>query len=164
MKQFHSEIPKLKTNYYHRVNQKEINVKSNLKQTKWNFFSRKIWNKSYQSFSTTLLGSWEIQYITWMLASVKTLLHTQYVLAVGFRTLVNQIDYICHDCLWTWLPPASSKEFLDIQATIGCGFTLKLRTWHDKNIQSNAPYRWVLRAEFNHFGQFGQMVECSFTN
>ena len=32
--------------------------------------------------------------------------------------------------------PASSKEFLDIQANIECGFTLKTRTWHDKNIQS----------------------------
>ena len=41
VKQFYSEIPKLKTNY-HRVNQKEINVKSNLKQTKLNFFSRKF--------------------------------------------------------------------------------------------------------------------------
>ena len=31
--------------------------------------------------------------------------------------------------------PASSKEFLDTQATIECRFTLK-RVWHDKNIQS----------------------------
>ena len=30
-----------------RVNQKEINVKNNLKQTKSIFFSRKIWNKSH---------------------------------------------------------------------------------------------------------------------
>ena len=30
-----------------RVNQKEINVKNNLKQTKSNFFSRKIWSKSH---------------------------------------------------------------------------------------------------------------------
>ena len=30
-----------------RVNQKEINVKNNLKQTKSNFFYRKIWNKSH---------------------------------------------------------------------------------------------------------------------
>ena len=37
--------------------------------------------------------------------------------------------------------PASSKEFLDNQATRECGFTLKMRTWHDQNIQSNAPYR-----------------------
>ena len=28
-------------------------------------------------------------------------------------------------CIWYDLPPASSKEFLDIQATIECGFTLK---------------------------------------
>ena len=32
VKQFHSEIPKRKTNCY-RVNQKEINVKNNLKET-----------------------------------------------------------------------------------------------------------------------------------
>ena len=37
--------------------------------------------------------------------------------------------------------PASSKEFLDNQATRECGFTLKMRTWHDQNIQSNAPYK-----------------------
>ena len=43
-----------------RVNQKEINVKINLKQIKSNFFSRKIWHKSHQSFSTIMLGSWEI--------------------------------------------------------------------------------------------------------
>ena len=29
-----------------------------------------------------------------------------------------------------------SKAFIDIQATIECGFTLKTCTWHDKNIQS----------------------------
>ena len=43
-----------------RANQKKINVKNNLKQIKSNFFSRKIWNKSHQNFSTMLLGSWEI--------------------------------------------------------------------------------------------------------
>ena len=125
------------------------------------------------------------------------------------------------------MAPASSKEFLDIQATVECGFTLKLvrdmkktysqmhrtdkysqhssiiwrvwpngwvfvyelsgcgfesrcshlisihgacfeqrvpwhsgngrvwihsqtRTWHDKKIQSNAPYRYVLTAQLNH--------------
>ena len=37
--------------------------------------------------------------------------------------------------------PALRKEFLDIQATIECGFTLNTRTWHHKNILSNAPYR-----------------------
>ena len=43
-----------------RANQKKINVKNNLKQIKSNFFYRKFWNKSYQNFSTKLLGSWEI--------------------------------------------------------------------------------------------------------
>ena len=37
--------------------------------------------------------------------------------------------------------PASTKEFLDNQATREFGFTLKMRTWHDDNIQSNALYR-----------------------
>ena len=35
------------------------------------------------------------------------------------------------------MAPASSKEFLDIQATVECGFTLKIRTSHDKNIQTD---------------------------
>ena len=33
------------------------------------------------------------------------------------------------------ITPASSKEFLDAQATTECRFTLKTRRWHDKNIQ-----------------------------
>ena len=44
-----------------------------------------------------------------------------------------------HSALTFW--HASSKEFLDIEATRECGFTLKTRTWHYKNMQSNAPYR-----------------------
>ena len=43
-----------------RASQKKINVKNNLRRIKSNFFSRKIWNKSHQNFSTMLLGSWEI--------------------------------------------------------------------------------------------------------
>ena len=133
------------------------------------------------------------------------------------------------------MAPASSKEFLDIQATVECGFTLKLvrdmiktnsqmhrtekysqhssiiwpvwpngwvfvyelsrcgfdsrcshlmfrygecfeqgvpwhsgncrawihsqtRTWHDKNIQSNAPYRKVLRATLNHLASLAKWL------
>ena len=37
----------LKKTVVTRVNQKEINMKYKLKQTKSNFFSRKIWNKSH---------------------------------------------------------------------------------------------------------------------
>ena len=37
-----------------RSNQKKINVKIDLKQIKSNFFSRKIWNKSCQNFSTVV--------------------------------------------------------------------------------------------------------------
>ena len=40
-----------------RVNQKEINVKNNLKQTKWHFYFRKNWNKSYQNFQPKCIGS-----------------------------------------------------------------------------------------------------------
>ena len=43
-----------------------------------------------------------------------------------------------------------SMEFLDIQATIECGFTLKTHMWHDKNIQSNALERQVLTTHLNH--------------
>ena len=49
---------------------------------------------------------------------------------------------------WLWLRallqslkllilPVSSKEFLDIQATVECGFTLKRVPWHDKKMQSH---------------------------
>ena len=133
------------------------------------------------------------------------------------------------------MAPASRKEFLDIQATVECGFTLKLvrdmiktysqmhrtdkysqhiwiiwpvwlngwvfvyelsgcefesrcshlmfrygacfkqgvpwhsgncrvwihcqtRTWHDKNIQSNAPYREVLTAQLNHLASLAKWL------
>ena len=40
------------------------------------------------------------------------------------------------------------------------------RTWHEKNIQS--PYKCTVQIRIQNtaqsFGQFGQMVECSFTN
>ena len=31
---------------------------------------------------------------------------------------------------------------------------LKTRTWHDNNIRSNAPYRWILRTQLNHLASF----------
>ena len=38
-----------------------------------------------------------------------------------------------------------------------------MRTWHDKNIQWNAPYIQITTHNSAHsYGQFGQMVECSF--
>ena len=133
------------------------------------------------------------------------------------------------------MAPASSKEFLDIQATVECGFTLKFvrdmkktynqmhrtdkysqhwsiiwpvwpngwlfvyelsgcgfesrcshlmfrygacfeqgvpwhsgncrvwihsqtRRWHEKNIQSNAPYRWVLTTQLNHLASLAKWL------
>ena len=32
------------------------------------------------------------------------------------------------------------------------------------HLQSNASHRQVLTTQFNHFGQFGLMVKCSFIN
>ena len=63
--------------------------------------------------------------------------------------------------------PASSKEFLDIQATIKCGFTLK-RVGDMTRIYSQM-HRTDRYSEHSSIikkknGQFGQMVECSFTN
>ena len=40
----------LKQIFIIRANQKKINVKNSLKQIKSNFFSRKVWNKSYQNY------------------------------------------------------------------------------------------------------------------
>ena len=37
--------------------------------------------------------------------------------------------------------PASFKEFLDIHANYRVWIHSETRTWHDNNIQSNAPYR-----------------------
>ena len=52
----------------------------------------------------------------------------------------------------TWtseIAPASSKEFLDIQANYGVLILSETRTWHDNNIQSNAPYRYLLTRQLN---------------
>ena len=43
------------------------------------------------------------------------------------------------------IAPVSSKEFLDTQATIECGFTLKCMIWHDKNIQYLSCFVLILR-------------------
>ena len=53
---------------------------------------------------------------------------------------------VCLPTKWLWVPaplqlladitPVSSKEFLGIQASVECGFTL-VHTWHDMNIQSS---------------------------
>ena len=32
------------------------------------------------------------------------------------------------------------------------------RTWHDKNIQSNAPYRWVLITQLNHLANLAKWL------
>ena len=61
------------------------------------------------------------------------------------------------------MAPASSKEFLDIQATIECGFTLKRvrdMTKTYSQIHRTDKYQNTARS----FGQFGQVVECSFKN
>ena len=42
------------------------------------------------------------------------------------------------------MTPASSKELLDIQANYRVCIHSDTRTWHDNNIQSNAPYRWAI--------------------
>ena len=33
--------------------------------------------------------------------------------------------------------PVSSKDFLDIQATTECKFTIKIRMWHDNTYSVN---------------------------
>ena len=45
-----------------------------------------------------------------------------------------------------------SNEFLDIQATIKCRFTLKMHTWHYKNIQSNA------QTQLNHLANLAKWL------
>ena len=58
---------------------------------------------------------------------------------------------------------ASSKEFLDIQATIECGFTLKhVRDMTRTYSQMHRTDKYSEHSSI--IGQFGQMVECSFKN
>ena len=51
----------------------------------------------------------------------------------------------------------SNKEFLVIQSTIECGLTLK-RAWHDKSIQSNSPYRYLLKIQANHLATLAKWL------
>ena len=58
---------------------------------------------------------------------------------------------------------ASSKEFVDLQATIECVFNLKhIRDMTRTCIQMNHRHKFSEKAQS--FGQLPQMVECSFTN
>ena len=65
----------LKQIFLIRANQNKVNMKNNSKQIKSNFFSRKIWNKNHQNFSTMLLWSWEIWFMTRMLVTLYTFYH-----------------------------------------------------------------------------------------
>ena len=57
--------------------------------------------------------------------------------------------------------PASSKEFLDIQANYRVYIHSETRAWHDNNIQANAPYRSTQNTAQS-LNQFGKMVKCLF--
>ena len=59
--------------------------------------------------------------------------------------------------------PVSSKEFLDIKATTECRFTLKCvcDTISTPHSQMHHADKYSTAQSF---GQFGQMVECSFAN
>ena len=65
----------------------------------------------------------------------------------------------CHSQSFADFAAASSKEFLDIQKTAECGFTLKrLVTWHKPIVKFNVQISTHNTAQS--FGQFSQMVEC----
>ena len=64
----------------------------------------------------------------------------------------------CHSQSFADFAAASSKEFLDIQKTAECGFTLKrLVTWHKPIVKFNVQISTHNTAQS--FGQFSQMVE-----
>ena len=61
--------------------------------------------------------------------------------------------------------PASSKDFLESQATVECGFTLNhvlgmTRQEHTVKCSGQISTQNTVPS----FGQFDQMVECSFKN
>ena len=75
MRQLYSEIPNVKQIVIIGVNHQKINMKSKQLNTEQFFSPEKIWNKSDQNFSTMLFASWEIEYITWMFATLYTPYH-----------------------------------------------------------------------------------------
>ena len=97
MKQFIVKFQNLKHSYFNiiRANQKKINVKNNLKQIKSNFLSIKIWNKSHQNFSTTLLESWEIYFITWMLAVCACVYGLTILILLGKASRLTRVFFAC---------------------------------------------------------------------
>ena len=56
------------------------------------------------------------------------------------------------------MAPASSKEFLDIQANYRVWVHSEIRTSHDNNIQSNASYREVLTTQLNHLASLAKWL------
>ena len=59
--------------------------------------------------------------------------------------------------------PASSKEFLDIRATIECGFALK-RVRDMTRTYSQMHHTDSTQNTAQSFGQFDEMIECLFKN
>ena len=95
----------------------------------------------------------ESAYVTWQERTVKyTLQINNQNTAQSFGQFAQMVQCsFKKEVVLGWSPvavtlhsdsaPASTKEFVDNQATREFEFTLKMRTWHDENIQSNAPYR-----------------------
>ena len=56
------------------------------------------------------------------------------------------------------MAPASSKAFCGIQTKYRVLIHSETRTWHDNNIQSSAPYRWVLITQLNQLASLAEWL------
>ena len=66
---------------------------------------------------------------------------TNYVV-VSSESLCSHLNSRYHACLEQGVPWHSGNYGIWIHS--------ETRTWHDKNIKSNAPYRWVLTIQLSH--------------
>ena len=68
----------------------------------------------------------------------------------GFQSSCSHLNFRFHTYFEQGFPWHSGNYRVWIQS--------EMRMWHDKNIQSNASYRYILRTQLNHLANFAKSL------
>ena len=68
----------------------------------------------------------------------------------GFESRCSHLNFRIRACFEQGVPWHSRNYRVWIHS--------ETRTWHDKNIQSNGPYRWVLTTQLNHLASLAKWL------
>ena len=72
----------------------------------------------------------------------------------GFKSRCRNLNFECCTCFKQRVPWHPGNYRLWIQS--------ETHTWHDNNIQSNAPYRYVLTKQLNHLASLAKWFSVRF--